>query len=148
MPKIITYPNTDYFTFENVNPKNKRTGDCVVRAISKAMNKPWHEVIDEMIPYMHKYCSLLNEPTLFTRYLEDQGFRRMKQPRKFDNTKYTGKDFVNYLNDNYYLENRRIVANIGWHHTTCFVDEDDGRGYTCHDIWDPTDKTIGNYWIK
>ena len=30
------YPETKWFIYDNVNPKNKITSDCVIRAITKA----------------------------------------------------------------------------------------------------------------
>ena len=36
------------FTKTNANPKNKRTNDCVIRAIALAENKTWLEVFDEL----------------------------------------------------------------------------------------------------
>lgn len=32
------------YEYYNPNPKNKQTGDCVVRALCKALDKSWDEV--------------------------------------------------------------------------------------------------------
>ena len=34
----------NHYAFINPNPKEKKVGDCTVRAISLAMNKPWEEI--------------------------------------------------------------------------------------------------------
>ena len=59
----------------------------------------------------------------------------MKQPRKANNKKYTGKEFCK-------KHNETCVANIGGHHVVCI------KNGKVHDIWDSTDGCIGNYWVK
>ena len=43
------YPDTKTFKFYNANPKEKFTGDCVVRAICTALGKPYEEVYRELL---------------------------------------------------------------------------------------------------
>ena len=132
--------DTETFKFHNANPKGKRSSDCVIRAISTATGKSWDEVLDDLVKISHKYKEMPNDTKCYAKYLEDLGFSKMKQPRKADNTKYTGSEFCEYL--------RRIpgeynvVAHIGGHHIVAIVD------YKVVDIWNSTGKTIGNYWIK
>lgn len=38
--------NTASFTYFNANPKDKRSSDCVLRAISLASGKSWDEVLN------------------------------------------------------------------------------------------------------
>ena len=79
----------------------------------------------------------------------------MKQPRKRDGTKFTGKEFCEYLQR--YLDDpgvygvmddegieisRNIVANIGGNHVVAIKD---GKVW---DIWNSTRGCIGNYWVK
>ena len=40
--------DTEYFHYNNANPKNKHTGDCVIRAISLALDKRYKDVLMEM----------------------------------------------------------------------------------------------------
>ena len=42
------YPNTSTFVYHNANPKKKLTTDCVIRALSTAMEKPYQEVVMEL----------------------------------------------------------------------------------------------------
>ena len=37
----------DFFEFNN-NPKGKKTGDCVIRALAQASGKPYLEVYKEL----------------------------------------------------------------------------------------------------
>lgn len=79
------------------------------------------------------------------KYLEKLGWRKMKQPRKYDGAKYTGKEFCESLaNGEFDIcgDNTKIIANIGGHHIVCI------NYYQVWDIWDSTDGCIGNYWIK
>ena len=69
------------------------------------------------------------------KYLTSKGCIKMKQPRKSDNTKYTGKEF-------YKIFNGVCVANIGGNHVVCI------KNGKVHDTWDSTDGCIGNYWVK
>ena len=34
--------NTKYFTYLNLNPKNRKAGDCVIRAIAYATGLSWY----------------------------------------------------------------------------------------------------------
>ena len=130
------YPDTKSFHFYNANPKGKYTTDCVIRALCTAMDKSWDEVLTDLCTYAIKYKYMIDEPKCYGKYLEDNGWVKHKQPRKDDNTKYTGEEFVKYKTKGKY------VAHIGGHHIVAIKD---GRVY---DTWDSTDGCIGNYWAK
>lgn len=51
-----------------------RQGDCVVRALTKVMNKTWLEVFNELIPYAIEIQCMPNSKTCYERYLKDNGF--------------------------------------------------------------------------
>ena len=92
------YPTTNWFTYNNVNPKNKINGDCVIRAIANAMNKTWDEVNEDLFKYSVKYKTVLNDKHTFEKYLKDNNWVKYNQPRKENNKKYTGKEYVDKLN--------------------------------------------------
>ena len=143
--------DTMTFKFFNANPKDKRSGDCVLRAISTATGKTWDEVLDDLVAYAHKYKLMPNDPKCYGRYLEDLGFIKMPQPRKDDNTKYTGSEFCKRCSINY-THGETIVAHIGGHHTVAIMPTREGDGindrYKVLDIWNSTNGAVGNYWIK
>lgn len=141
------YPDTTTYKYHNENPKNRKTGDCVLRAISVALNKSWDEVLDDLVAISHatKYSPMSTE--CYSRYLENNGYIKQKQPRKFDNTKYTGEEFCKYISNTYPDRIGNVLAHIGGHHITVFSDAD-GQGLRCWDTWNPTEYTIGNFWIK
>lgn len=129
------YPNTKTFEWYNTNPKGKLVCDCVVRAISKATNKSWYDVTDILTDLAKKEGSVLNDKRVYDKYLTQNGFIKEKQPRKSDNTKYTGDEFAQLHKKGVYLLN---MAN---HLTVCV----DGKIY---DTWNCGYKTVGNYWRK
>ena len=129
------YPNTETFIYYNANPKGRITTDCVVRAICTALNEPYKYVLMEMMELSIETGYEYTDKKCIDKYLELKGWTKMKQPRKSNNTKYTGKEFCKTFKG-------ICVANIGGHHIVCIKD---GKIY---DIWDSTDGCIGNYWVK
>ena len=132
------YPETSTFHYYNANPKNRITGDCVFRAFSFAMQQDYNKTVMEMAELMCKTGYALNDKKGEERYLELKGWVKHSQPRKADNTKYTGEEFCKKLAK----KNQRYIAHIGGHHMVAIV-----NGKVC-DIWDSTDGCIGNYWTK
>lgn len=129
------YPDTTTFTYYNANPKNRITCDCVARAICTAMDEPYIKVIKEMVEMSIETGYEYTDTKCIDKYLQSKGWKKMKQPRKQNNTKYTGKEFCKTFKGT-------CVANIGGNHIVCIKD---GK---VHDIWDSTNKCIGNYWVK
>lgn len=135
------YPETECFVFDNVNPSNRFTNDCVIRAIAGAAEKPWDEVFDGLCELAKKYHEMPNDRKVYGRYLERNGWVRCGQPRWDDGSKYTGKDFVEM-----YEGNTNVVAHIGGHHMVC-IKPKDGK-YKIHDTWDSSGGCVGVYWMK
>jgi hypothetical protein len=147
------YPDTDTFCYYNANPKNKVTTDCVIRALCTGMQKPYNEVVMELAQMQIDTGYDDGDSTLIAKYLAKHGWVKCKQPRKYDGTKYTGKEFCKKLQHSSYLEeidvfpnaefdSEHIIANIGGHHIVAIVE---GQVY---DIWNSTYKCIGNIWVK
>lgn len=130
------YPDTSTFHFYNANPKGKYTTDCVVRAIATATQMPYNDVLKGLYEVALKTGYHIDDKKCYERYLKQLGWIKRKQPKKYDGTKYTGKQFCR---ENIF---GRVIAHIGGHHIVAIVE---GQVY---DIWDSTDGCIGNYWIK
>ena len=154
MTRYQKYPETKSFMYYNANPKSRITGDCAFRAICVGLGDlSWNEVVMEMAELSCKTGYAINDPKGIHRYLEKKGFVKQNQPRKSNNTKYTGKEFCNWLSINYPNgELGNIVANIGGHHIVCIKPTYHGDGFNCKykilDIWDSSDGCIGNYYVK
>lgn len=130
------YPDTDTFTFHNVNPQNRITGDCVFRAFTLALEQDYAQTVREMADMMIETGYALNYKDGEEEYLRRKGWTKQRQPRKADRTKYTVSEFAKIAPSD------RVILHAGGHHTTCIIE---GK---IHDIWNCGDKSVGNYWIK
>lgn len=126
--------NTKWFEYYNANPKNRKTSDCVFRSISSALKMPYNDVIMEMAELSCKNGYCINDKKQVDIYLKSKGWTKVKQPRKNDNTKYIGKEFVEIFNG-------ECLANIGGNHITYITNN------KIIDIFDCSDSCIGNYYI-
>lgn len=137
MKRTDKYPDTETFHYYNANPHNKIAADCVIRAISTALNQSWEQTVRELTEVGIKYGLVCNEKACYDKYLKSKGWIKHSQPKKADNTKYTGKEFCERARDY-----EKYIANIGGHHIVAIVNK------KVYDIWDSTYKCIGNYWTK
>lgn len=151
MKRQDKYPDTKTFHFFNANPKNRYTTDCVIRAISTANNIPYNQVVMDFAKIQCETGYDASSNHGIDRLLESYGWEKFKQPRRFDNTKYTGKEFCKGLqteiSDGLEIDGsgaplRRIIAKIGSHHIVAIIDG------VIQDIVDCSDGRIGNIWMK
>jgi len=129
------YPDTKTFKFYNANPKGKFTCDCVLRAVCTALDEPYNHILRGMIDMSIETGYEYTDAKCIDKYLQSKGWTKMRQPRKPDNTKYTGEEFCE-------IYKGTCVANIGGHHVVCI------KNGKVHDTWNSTDGCIGNYWVK
>lgn len=130
----VKYTETDTFKYKNVNPKNRITTDCIVRAVVFALGRDYNEVYKEMFELSIKTGYALNDKKLLEKYMKQLGIKKQNQPKKDNGKKYTGKEFAKTFCEGTY------ICFIGGHHASvCHF----GKFY---DIWDCTDKCIGTYY--
>ena len=125
-----------YLKIENINHKNRKTSDCVVRAIAKASGKDYLVVLKDLYDLSVKTGYMFNDKHCYEKLLENYGFYKCKQPKKSDNTKYLVGEI-----DRLVRLGESVVISCA-HHLTCYVNDE------LVDIWDCRRKTIGNYWVK
>ena len=145
MTRQEKYPNTDTFHYYNANPKNRITTDCVIRALCTALEQDYNQTVLELAEMQCKTGYDDGDSKLINKYLESKGWVKHSQPRKWDNTKYTGEEWCYEVQSVIRARKStwdRIIANIGGHHIVAIIDG------VVNDIWDSTDKCIGNYWTK
>ena len=130
------YPDTNYFHYYNANPKNKFTEDCVCRAVTAATKENYATVLRAMCELSLKTGYSAFGGKGIESYMKSIRWVKHSQPRKPDNTKYTGKEFCE-LNPNI-----TCVANIGGNHTIAIVN---GKIW---DTWNSASGCIGNYYTK
>jgi hypothetical protein len=130
---------TDYYKYHNANPKNRRTTDCVLRALATFLDKSWEEVYEDLYPLGMKYKVPMDDRKSYSKYLQSLGYEMQKQPRKeWNNCKYTGKEFIDYCTS----KHSNYLIHIGGHHLSCIKDN------KIYDTWDCSDGCIGNYWVR
>ena len=118
----------------NPNPKGKYVGDCTVRAISLATDKPWHEVFFGLALQGAVMCDMPSANAVTTAYLRSNGFRRRTIPETCPEC-YTIKDFCN--------EHRQGVFIIGTgSHFVAVID-----GQYC-DSWDSGNESPVYYFER
>ena len=139
----------DRFVCENINPKNKRSTDCVIRAISMAIGKTLEEVINDMVKIYFKTGWFISDTKCVDRYLKECGFIKHPQLKKESGRKYTGREFCTYLNE-FMKSGNPVIAKIGTHHITVFVNKGTTieKDYKVVDTWDCSTRCVGNWWSK
>ena len=153
MKRQDKYPETKSFVFYNANPKGKFTTDCVIRALSDGCGIPYNDVVLQMAAIQCKTGLDMSENRVIDKFLARHGWEKQKQPRKEDNTKYTGKEWCDWLSINYRdAEIGNVICNIGGHHIVAVKPTNHGDGFNCrykvHDTWDSTDGCVGMWWRK
>ena len=135
------YPDTSTFHYYNANPKNRYTGDCVVRALTVALEKPYEEILMELVEIQLNQGYSATSKDAYSRLLAKYGWKKQKQPKReygVYTAKYTGKEFCEEIAE----PGVRYFAHIGGHHVVAIVD------CKVWDIWNSTGDCIGNYWVK
>ena len=120
----------------NANPKGKKTGDCVVRALSVAMNKDYEVVMRDLFELGLKKGFTFNDQRTYEAYLLEHGWIKVPQPRKKDKSWYRISDLDQFVSN----WQTTIVTTTG--HVAAKV------GNVIVDTFDCRQKFIGNYFIN
>ena len=117
------------FVYYNSNPNGYRIPDCVIRAITLAMNIPYYDVVKLLNKNGKSYhCDLLNKKCY--EKLLDYDF---KLPHYVGN----GKTAEQVANDFY---DKILLLRMNGHLSTSI------RG-KIHDIWDCSQEIITDFWV-
>lgn len=68
------------YVFYNPNPKQKRVGDCVIRAICKATEKSWEDVYTQICLQGLKMSDMPSSNPVWAMYLRSLGFKQVMIP--------------------------------------------------------------------
>lgn len=110
-------------------------GDCVIRALTKALNMEWLEVFDDMQPISRELQVPFNCKPCYEKYLEDKGFVY----HGISNAKGTKRPTVqSFAKDN---KEGIYILRVAHH----IVTVEDGYFY---DTWDSGSKSLYGYWKK
>lgn len=119
----------------NNNPKNRKTSDCVVRAISEALNMKYEDVIEGLVEVWKKTGYCFNDKRNYEKYLESLGWVKCKQPKRFNGKKY----LVGEIDELLYPQERALITMAGH-----MVAKKENH---LVDTWDCRRKAISNYYI-
>lgn len=123
----------------NKNPLGKKTGDCLTRAIANVLDISYEQVIKEQCDgAINTSCGLTSNEVI-DYVMNKYGYKKMKQPRKSDKTKYRVCEMDKVLTKKQMSEG--VLINVS-NHSTCI------KNYDIQDIWNCSYKTTLNYWVK
>lgn len=123
----------------NVNPKNRKTGDCSTRALVSVLGITYDECLKLQ---MEESLKTYYDPTskqVMERVLAKFGYVKMKQPRKDDGSKYRVKELDQIIYPE--ILSYGVLVTVANHHTAVVGD-------SIIDIWNCGNKSVGNYYIK
>lgn len=122
------------YKYFNNNPLGKNAGDCVIRAISNALNKPWGTIYIDLCVKGYSMGDMPNSNSVWSEYLIEHGFKRNIIPNKCPNC-YTVADFATDNNVG------RYVVATGTH-AICVKDG------IIYDSWDSTNEVPIYYFAE
>lgn len=141
-----SYEETECYKPFQPNPCSNYIGDCVVRAVSGAMNISWSDAIDLLAT---AYETTVNAREVYPKVLEQNGFTHHK-PLIRDGHRLDGMSFCNEMRKIYH-KGERIFAHVGRSHAAAVIPiscNDKDTVYKIIDSWDSSKRTIGDYWVK
>jgi hypothetical protein len=80
------------FTYYNPNPKQKRVGDCVIRAICKVLDMDWDDVYIQLCLQGFKMKDMASSNSVWGSYLRSRGFLQITIPNTCPDC-FTIRDF-------------------------------------------------------
>lgn len=109
--------------------------DCVVRALTKVLDKDWLEIFDDLVKYAREIQCMPNSKQCYEQYLKDNGFVYVGISNKKGSKRPTVAQFSKEHKKGKYLVN---VAN----HVVAIID---GKYY---DTWDSGKCCLYGYLAK
>ena len=122
------------YSYYNANPYKIRVGDCVIRAISKALNQSWEDTYIDLTIQGYLMGDLLSSNAVWDAYLKSKGFKRHIVPNDCPEC-YTINDFCEEYPQGVY------VIGTG-SHAVCVIDG------TIYDTWQSGDETPIYFYKK
>ena len=118
----------------NPNPRGSYVGDCVIRALSVALNKTWSETYIDVCIHGFMLCDMPSSNHVWGDYLRSQGYRSRVVPDTCPNC-YSVQDFCKDHPEGIF------IVGTGTHVLTVI----NGSYY---DSWDSGDEHPAFYWTK
>ena len=118
----------------NPNPKKRNVGDCVIRALSKALNKDWFRTYLGIVLQGFVMCDMPSANYVWGAYLKKNGFER-RMPNVRDPESYTVSDFCDD-----HPRGTFVLALSG--HVVC------AQNGFFYDTWDSGNEIVIYFWQK
>ena len=122
------------FLFWNNNPKGLKIGDCVIRAISTALNQTWERTYIDLCIEGFLFADMPNSNAVWSSYLINKGYKRRVVPDTCPDCYTIGQFAEDHPTGTY------IVATGS--HVVCVKDS------KVMDNWDSTGETVAYYFAK
>lgn len=120
------------YIYQNVNPLHNRTGDCVIRAISTALEQPWEKTYAEIVLQGFMMADMPSSNVVWGAYLKKKGYEKKSVSSDCPDC-YTLKDFADE-----YPSSTYVVALP--QHVVCV------KGGDYYDTWDSGSEPPLYYW--
>lgn len=122
------------YQYYNPNPLSKSVGDCVIRALSKALDTDWYTIYSELTVQGYAMADMPSSNAVWGQYLKSKGFRRYIIPNTCPDC-YTVADFC--------IDNPQgtYILATGSHAVTV-------QNSTWFDSWDSANEIPIFFWKK
>lgn len=137
------------YVYYNPNPKQKNTGDCVIRALAKFFNVDWITAYISICVYGGLNGDMPQVNDIWSSYLEERGYKKHRIPDTCPDC-YTLKDFcLDHPSGKYFvsvdvgyidLYESADSGRINGNHVVCVKDGD------YYDAWDSGMEVPIYYW--
>ena len=122
------------YKFYNANPDGKLVDDCVIRALTLALDMDWDSVAVQLCLYQLKMHDMPNSNALWDKLLKDHGFNRYIVPDTCPDC-YTAEDFCDDNPDGTFV--------LGFDtHVAAVVDG------VIYDLWDSSKEVPSMVWYE
>lgn len=122
------------YEYYNTNPLNKNVGDCVIRAISKALNQSWEDTYIDLCIQGLYMADMIPSDNVWGAYLKRKGYKHYLVPNTCPDC-YTIADFAADYPTGLF------IVGTG-KHVVCIKDG------VIYDSWDSSNEVPTHYFTK
>lgn len=132
------------FILHDENPRRRKTGDCVIRAIAAAENRPWQYILRDMTEYLIPMGEVFDEKAGYEAYLAHREWAKRSVPNSPFGRRMTLRDAADA---GLFLRGFRYIAKVrcGYTGHLTYIDGDIPAVF---DKWDCRDRVLCNFWSK
>jgi len=116
----------------NLNPKNKKTSDCVIRSFSLVSGKSWDQTLKDLCEIALQLKVVPNDKEAYTKYADNLGFKKCKVEVLNSHRPTVNNFAITHPEGLYILRCANHLVTVK-------------HGDYC-DIWDCGSKSIYMYW--